>query len=61
MAEAWKRRPTVADCERIRDDAESIRGWYRNPFLRVLVVFILANLGATIGVWFGFGGILGRG
>lgn len=59
--EAWKRRPTVADCERIRDDAESLAGWYRNPFLRVLVVFILANLGATIGVWFGFGGILGRG
>ena len=59
--EAWQRRPTVADCERIRDDAESVRGWYRNPFLRVLVVFIISNLGATIGVWFGFGGLLGRG
>jgi pheromone shutdown-related protein TraB len=57
--EAWKRRPTVADCERIRDDAESLAGWYKNPFLRVLVVFILTNLGASIGVWVGVGKLFG--
>lgn len=59
--EAWKRRPTVADCERIRDDAESLSGWYKNPFLRVLVVFILTNLGASIGVWVGVGKLFGGG
>lgn len=59
--EAWKRRPTVADCERIRDDAESLAGWYKNPFLRVLVVFILTNLGASIGVWVGVGKLFGGG
>ncbi len=59
--EAWKRRPTVADCERIRDDAESLGGWYKNPFLRVLVVFILTNLGASIGVWVGVGKLFGGG
>lgn len=59
--EAWKRRPTVADCERIKDDAESLAGWYKNPFLRVLVVFILSNLGASIGVWVGLGSIFGKG
>lgn len=58
--EAWKRRPTVADCEHIRDDAESLKGWFKNPFLRVLVVFILSNLGASIGVWIGLGSIFGK-
>ena len=55
--EAWKRRPTVADCERVRDDADSLKGWYRNPFLRVLVVFTTSNLGAAIGAWIGLVGV----
>lgn len=58
--EAWMRRPTVADCERISEDAQSLRAWFKNPFLRVLVVFILSNLGATVGVYVGLGRILGQ-
>jgi len=55
--EAWWRRPTVADCEAVRDDADTLKGWYGNPFLRVLLVFFLSNLGAAIGAWIGLGAL----
>jgi pheromone shutdown-related protein TraB len=55
--EAWRRRPTVADCEAVRDDADTLKGWYGNPFLRVLLVFFLSNLGAAIGAWIGLGAL----
>jgi pheromone shutdown-related protein TraB len=49
--EAWLRKPTVADCERIAEDVQSLRGLYRNPFTRVLLVAVMASLGSAIGAW----------
>jgi pheromone shutdown-related protein TraB len=49
--EAWLRRPTVADCERIADDVQSLAGIYRNPFTRVLLVAVLASAGSALGAW----------
>ncbi len=51
--EAWLRRPTVEDCERISDDVQSLRGIYRNPFTRVLLVAVMASLGSALGAWIG--------
>jgi len=51
--EAWVRRPTVADCETIPEAITSIRGWYRNPATRVLLVFLLSSIGASIGMLIG--------
>ncbi len=51
--EAWLRKPTVEDCERINDDVQSLRGIYRNPFTRVLLVAVMANLGSALGAWIG--------
>lgn len=51
--EAWLRKPTVEDCERINDDVQSLGGIYKNPFTRVLLVAVLANLGSALGAWIG--------
>ena len=45
------RKPTYADFMSLRDDAQALRGWYRNRVTRVLLVFILTNLGSMTGLW----------
>jgi pheromone shutdown-related protein TraB len=53
LCEAWLRRPTVEDCERITDDIQSLRGVYKNRFTRVLLVVVLSTIGTGIGFWTG--------
>lgn len=53
LVEAWLRKPTVEDCERINQDVQSWRGIYRNPVTRVLLVAVASTLGAAIGAWIG--------
>jgi pheromone shutdown-related protein TraB len=56
--EAWLRKPTVADCERINEDVQSLRGIYRNPFTRVLLVAVMSSLGSALGAWIGITWVL---
>jgi pheromone shutdown-related protein TraB len=56
--EAWARRPTVADCERIHEDVQSFRGFFRNPFTRTLIVTVAATLGSAIGAWIGLSWVI---
>lgn len=49
--ESLLRKPTGHDLERLRDDATSLRGWYRNPATRILLVFFLSNVGSSIGTY----------
>jgi pheromone shutdown-related protein TraB len=51
LVEAWLRKPTVADFHRLRDDATSPRGWWRNRVSRVFLNFFLTNLGTAIGFY----------
>lgn len=53
LVEAWLRRPTMEDCERVPEDATSLRGIYRNRFTRVLLVALMANLGSALGAYVG--------
>ena len=53
LVEAWLRKPTVEDCERIPDDVQSVKGVYRNAFTRVLLVVVLVSLGSTLGTYIG--------
>ncbi len=53
LVEAWVRRPSVADREAIPESITSLRGWYRNPATRVLLVFLLSSLGAWLGMLIG--------
>lgn len=60
LVEAWIRKPIYADFLDLRDDVQSLRGWYRNRVARVLVNFMLTNLGTAIGVWIGGARILSK-
>ncbi len=53
LMEAWLRKPTVAECQRVTDDILSLRGIYRNGFTRVLLVAVAATLGSAMGAWVG--------
>lgn len=60
LAEAWVRKPTYADFMALRDDVQTLRGWWRNRVARVLLNFFLTSLGTAIGVWTGGLRMLGR-
>ncbi|MCF6262276.1 MAG: TraB/GumN family protein [Xanthomonadales bacterium] len=51
LVEAWIRKLKVEEFEKLRDDVTSIKGWFRNPVTRVLLVFFFAQLGSAIGTW----------
>lgn len=51
FTEAWLRKPTYQDMLNLREDTNSIKGWWRNRFARVFVNFVLANAGTSIAVW----------
>lgn len=53
LTEAWLRKPTYADFMALRDDVQSVKGWWRNRVARVLLNFFLTSLGTAIGVWTG--------
>jgi len=60
LVEARVRKPTYADFMALRDDVQSVRGWYRNRVARVLLNFFLTSLGTAIGVWLGGARMLGK-
>jgi len=51
LVESWLRKPLVSDLENLRFDITTLRGWFRNPATRILLVFFLSNLGSAIGTW----------
>lgn len=51
LVESWLRKPRVADLENLRFDITTVKGWFRNPATRILLVFFLSNLGSAIGTW----------
>lgn len=51
LVESWLRKPTVADLENLRADVTTVKGWYRNPATRILLVFFLSNVGSSIGTY----------
>jgi pheromone shutdown-related protein TraB len=53
LVEAWVRKPTYADFMALRDDVQSVKGWWRNRVARTLLNFFLTSFGTAIGVWAG--------
>ena len=45
----------MKDAERIPDDVQSLRGFYRNPFTRTLLVVMMSIFGSAVGAWIGIG------
>lgn len=55
QVEAWWRRPTVTDRERLGDDLQTPAGFRRNPVTRILLVAIGSSLGTALGFWVAVG------
>ncbi len=51
LVESWLRKPKVSDLENLRHDVTTLKGWFRNPATRILLVFFLSNVGSAIGTW----------
>jgi pheromone shutdown-related protein TraB len=60
LVELRVRKPAYGDFLSLRDDAQSLGGWYRNRVARVVLNFILTNLGTGIGVWLAGAAIIGQ-
>jgi len=55
VVEAWRRRPSVADCERLPEDIQTLGGFWRNPVTRILLIAVASGLGTAGGFWVGVG------
>jgi pheromone shutdown-related protein TraB len=53
LVQAALRRPTQAHCASILESIATLRGWYRNPATRLLLVYLLSALGASLGAVIG--------
>ena len=51
IVESWLRKPKVSDLERLREDVTTLKGWFKNPATRILLVFFFSNVGSAIGTW----------
>lgn len=49
LVEAFTRKPKVKDFEAISEDILSIKGFWRNSVIRILLVVVFTNIGSTIG------------
>lgn len=49
--EAVLRKPRVVDFENLQTDITTLRGFYRNRFTRILLVFFFTSLGSSIGTF----------
>lgn len=58
--ELWLRKPSVGDFEALRKDVTTFKGWWRNRAARVLLVFVLATLGASAGTYIAGARLVGR-
>ena len=51
LMQLWLVKPTVADMEKVGDDASSLKGWYKNRLTRMLLVALLSSLGSAVGTF----------
>lgn len=51
IVEAGLRKPTVLDVQAVPNDIATVKGFFKNRFLRILLIVIMANLGASIGTF----------
>jgi pheromone shutdown-related protein TraB len=51
LVQAWIKSPTVEDLETLSEAITSVRGFWRHPVTRILLVVALTNLGASLGTF----------
>ncbi|MFT3699413.1 MAG: TraB/GumN family protein [Kofleriaceae bacterium] len=60
IVEAWRRKPSVADCERLPDDTQTMKGFFKNPVTRIFIIAVASGLGALLGFAVGVGYLASR-
>jgi pheromone shutdown-related protein TraB len=50
LAEAYLKKPRVSDFESLPDDIITVKGWWRNPITRILLIVMFVNLATLFGV-----------
>ena len=58
LMEAYIRKPRVQDLEEIPDVILTFKGFFKNRFLRILIIVMMANIGSSIGTFVAAGGII---
>ncbi len=53
FVQVMTRPPVVKEFENVGTDIGRIRGWWQNKLLRIFLVFIMTELGSSIGTWVG--------
>jgi len=51
LVEASVKKPTVQDVLNVQTDISSLKGFYKNRFLKTLMIVVLANIGSSIGTF----------
>jgi len=51
--QVMQRPPVVREFETAGSDMTTFKGWWRNKFLRVILVFFLTTMGSAFGTWVG--------
>ncbi|MDY0149878.1 MAG: TraB/GumN family protein [Kiritimatiellia bacterium] len=51
LVQAWVRPPSVGDFEALPQAMETLKGFFLNPVVRILLVVVAANLGSSIGTF----------
>lgn len=49
ITQAWVKKPKIQDMETLYSDVSSVKGFYKNRILKVLLVFMLSSIGGVIG------------
>lgn len=58
LVEAAMRKPKVKDFESLPEDILTARGWWHNQVTRILLVFVLSSIGASMGTFIGYGWLI---
>lgn len=53
-------KPKVSDMETLQDDVSSVKSFYKNRILRILLVFILSSVGSSLGTFIGGSNIIAK-
>lgn len=53
-------KPKVSDMETLQDDVSSVKTFYKNKILRILLVFILSSLGSSLGTFIGGSNVIAK-
>ena len=60
LVQAVVKKPTVEDLENLPEAITTVKGFWLNPVVRILLVVALSNLGSTLGTLIGGSWIAGR-